>query len=78
MRYLSTVLIAFALGTPLAAAGAQDIFVRDFGSSEISYANGSTPKIRRGITSRVRIVKDFIDLVPSIWFQSPGVGRSAL
>jgi hypothetical protein len=64
MRRIVFSLTALALGAPFADARAQDIFVRDFGSSEISYANGSTPKIRRGMTSRVRIVKDLIDLVP--------------
>lgn len=62
MRSRSAVLVT-ALTLSAASAGAQDIFVRDFGSAELSYTNGARPKIRRGMTSRVRIVKDFIDLV---------------
>lgn len=72
MRRFSFVFTALTLG--VASAGAQDIFVKDFGSGEISYANGSTPKIRRGMTSRVRIVKDLIDLVP---FQMVSVSGGA-
>lgn len=65
---IAVLFTALTLGA--ASAGAQDIFVRDFGSAEISYTNGARPKIRRGMTSRVTIVKDLIDLVP---FQSVSV-----
>lgn len=62
MRRFSLVFTALTLGA--GSAGAQDIIVRDFGVSEISYANGTLPRIRRGITSRVTIIKDLIDFVP--------------
>lgn len=72
MRRFSLVFTALALG--VADARAQDILVRDFGSSEISYANGALPKIRRGTTSRVTIIKNLIDLVPFQMVSVTGTG----
>ena len=62
MRSIGLAITALTLG--VASAGAQDIFVRDFGASEVNYPSGTTPKIRRGTTSRVKIIKNLIDLVP--------------
>ena len=72
MRSICLALTALTLG--VASAGAQDIFVRDFGASEINYPSGNTPKIRRGTTSRVKIIKDFIDLVPFQMVSVTGTG----
>lgn len=72
MCRFSQLLTALTLGA--ASAGAQDIVVRDFGSSEINYPSGNTPKIRRGTTSRVKIIKDLIDLVPFQLVSVTGAG----
>ncbi|MEW5916992.1 MAG: hypothetical protein AB1762_11325 [Gemmatimonadota bacterium] len=73
MRSRFAVLVS-ALTLGAANAVAQDIIVRDIGSAEISYGNGARPKIRRGMTSRVTIVKDLIDLVPFQTISVTGTG----
>jgi len=64
---LATVLaIAFASFTPVARAGAQNnnsIFVDDFAVGQRSASLTSTVALRRGVTTKVQITKDFINLV---------------
>lgn len=64
MRRYRALLTALTLGTPLAGTGAQDITVRDFGVAQVTYTSSQTPKIRRGMTSRVTIVKHLLNHVP--------------
>jgi hypothetical protein len=45
-------------------AGAQGINIKDFDDISRNYGLTQTVPIRRGVTSNVRIAKDFIDLVP--------------
>jgi hypothetical protein len=58
---LSTLAISLVLvERPLA----QEIIMDDFASGKSSHSLTATVPIRRGVTTNVRIVKDFIDLVP--------------
>ena len=63
MRRTARIAMIIALVTP-AAVAAQDIVVDDFGSGTSSFPASSTVPLRRGVTTNVQIIKDFIDLVP--------------
>ncbi|MEP6733249.1 MAG: hypothetical protein ABJE10_21580 [bacterium] len=65
LHSITLAMTLLALSTP--PARAQGIFVSDFSNnftSPASFALTATAKLRRGTTSSVTIVKDFIDLVP--------------
>lgn len=57
-RYPSTLSSSHALTLGVASADAQD------SSFELSGMNVAAPKVGRGMTSRVRIARDLIHLVP--------------
>ena len=69
MRYLFSALALLALAIsplmPGARANAQGlgITVDDFGTGSATFTYTDTPPLRRGVTTRVIIVKDLIDLV---------------
>ena len=70
---------ALLLPTPAARAGAQPITVSDIGSASITYSYPTqTPKLRRGMTSRVMIVKNLIDLVSFSDVSTTGCGQGCL
>ena len=64
MRSLARLSLLAAMLTISLDVGAQGINIKDFDDNSRNYGLTQTVPIRRGVTSNVVIVKDFIDLVP--------------